>query len=83
VIVQDAHDEYCNVLLALGSCNSPAGTAPHQPVANEFPQRLREMGSAIFMVHVNAGSPQTVRHHPMKMPQFQLWNESRGETRAM
>lgn len=60
-------DEYCDVLLILGTCNGPAGTAAREdalrypgkrhPDANVFrglKQHLRETGSATPTAHVNA-----------------------------
>lgn len=62
--MQDTHGEYCNLLLTLGTCNSPVGTVAHHPDVNRFPrlgQRLRETGTVTLMVHVTAGRPRSVR----------------------
>jgi hypothetical protein len=78
-IMEYTHDEYCDILLALGTCNtcSRAGAAAQEfalpysgrrhPDANVFrqlEQRLLETPTA----HVNADRPRAVWTQPMKMP---------------
>jgi hypothetical protein len=79
--VEYTHDEYCDMLLTLGTCSSRAGTVAREhtlrysgqrhPDANVFrrlEQCLLETGSVTPTAHVNAGRPQSVRTQPMKMP---------------
>jgi hypothetical protein len=68
-----AQDEYCNVLLALGACNSRAGTSTrgctlrylgrrHPDAAfQQLEQRLRDTEVLTPKELVNAGRPRTVR----------------------
>jgi hypothetical protein len=68
------YDEYCDMLLTLGDCNSRAGTdsweyalrypCRRHPDANMFrrlEQRLRDTGSVTPTALMNAGRPRTVR----------------------
>jgi hypothetical protein len=70
MIMDYTHNEYCNMLLTLGVCNSFAGTAAREyvlhypgrrhPDANVFQrleQRLRKTGSVTPTALVNAGHP--------------------------
>jgi hypothetical protein len=74
MITEYTHDEYCDMLLTLGACNSRAGTAAREyalrypgrrhPDANVFrrlEQCLRETGSVTSTALVNVGRPRTVR----------------------
>jgi hypothetical protein len=74
MIMEYTHDEYCDMLLTLGACNSRAGTAVREyalrypgrrhPDANVFrrlEQRLRETGSVKPTALVKAGRPRSVR----------------------
>jgi hypothetical protein len=74
MIMEYTHDEYCEMLLTLGACNSRAGTAareyalrysgrrhPNANVFRQLEQRLCETGSVTPTVLVNAGRPRTLR----------------------
>jgi hypothetical protein len=74
VIMEYTHDEYCDMLLTLGACNSRAGTAAREyairypgrrhPDANVFrrlEQRLSETGIVTPTALVNAGRSRNVR----------------------
>jgi hypothetical protein len=73
-VMDCTHDKHCDILLTLGGCNSPAGTASREyelhhpgrrhPDANVFlrlEQRLRETGSETRTALVNACRPRSVR----------------------
>jgi hypothetical protein len=77
MIIEYTHDEYCDMLLTLGACNSRAGSAAPEfalhypcrrhPDANAFrrlEQRLRETGSVTHTALANAGRPRSVRIPP-------------------
>jgi hypothetical protein len=60
-IIQYTHDEYCNMLLTLGSCNSRA-VNDRREFAQCYPvRRLRETRSMTCKALVNAARPRTVR----------------------
>jgi hypothetical protein len=74
MIIEYTHDEYRDMLLTLGACNSRAGTAAREYAlrypgrrhldANVFrrlEQRLHETGSVKPTALMNAGRPRTVR----------------------
>jgi hypothetical protein len=75
MIMEYTHDEYCDMSIILGACNSRAGTAARYPGrrypdANMFrrlEQRLRETRNVTTTAHVNAQRPPTVRHQPVKV----------------
>jgi hypothetical protein len=80
MIMEYTHDEYCDMLLTLGACNSRAGTAAREyavrypgrrhPDANVFrrlEQRLHETGRVTPTALVNAGGQGLYGHQPMKM----------------
>jgi hypothetical protein len=67
-------DEYCDMPLTLGTCNSRAGTAareyagryptrchPDDNVFRRLEQRLRETRIVTPTAHANAGRPRNVR----------------------
>jgi hypothetical protein len=75
MIMTYTHDEYCDMLLTLGTCSSLAGTAAREcalryagrrlPDANVFrrlEKRLRETEIITLTAYVNAC------YQPMKMP---------------
>jgi pyrimidine deaminase RibD-like protein len=86
MIMEYTHNEYCDMLLTLGTCSSRAGTVAREcalrhsgqrhPDANAFlqlEQCLLETENVTCTTHVNAGRPRSVRTLANAQTLFIVW----------